>query len=184
MKRRGGSSPVSGPLEIGAATIRRQLLTMVTGALSEVRLVEKHNRAVVLTGWLLIGLFLAAAALLVVRHRRLRAQSPLLRLDEAGMSLFDGRTVGWGEIGEVREVGKGTALAFLPRGAAELPPFAPVLLPSSAEGVARRRMERYGTPLVLSPVALDVSREDILAAVRRYGGAIPVTGVYAGAVPV
>lgn len=175
MKQRGGSGPVSGPLEIRAAGAGWQLLSVACSALGVFRMARDHNHITALAGKALLVLFLAALVLLVVRQLRLRAQSPLLRLDDAGIALFDGRTVGWAEIGEVREAAKGTALAFLPSGSAELPAFAPVFFRSSAEGVARRRAERYGTPLVLFPAVLDATREDIVAAVRRYGGGIPLT---------
>ncbi|MFG1806176.1 hypothetical protein [Streptomyces sp. NPDC049040] len=174
MKQRGGSGPVSGPLEIGPGAIRWQLVSIVCSSLGVLRLAGRHDHIVALVGMSLMGLILAAVLLMVVRQLRLRSLGPLLRIDEAGIALFDGRTVRWTEIREVREVGKGTGLAFLPAGPAELPVLAPALFMASPEGVARRRTERYGTPLVVFPAALDTSKEEISAAVRRFG--VPLTG--------
>ncbi|CAG7627972.1 hypothetical protein [Actinacidiphila bryophytorum] len=174
MKRRGGSGPVSGPLEIKAGGTGWQLVSVLSSAVGVTRLAREHNHVAAVAGWCLMGLLLAVL-LTAARMVRLKAQGALLRLDDAGITGADGRTAGWGEIAEVREV-KGNGLAFLPAAPAELPVFAPVLFPASARGVARRRTERFGTPLVLFPVALDASKEDIVAAVRRFGGGIPVTG--------
>jgi hypothetical protein len=182
MKRRGGSGPVSGPLEIRATGIGWQLLSIGCSALGLTRLARDRGHVAALVGLALLVLLVTMVALLVVRQLRLRAQGALLRLDDAGIALFDGRTVGWSEIGEVREVSKGTALAFFARGSAELPAFAPGVLLFSAEGVARRRTARYGTPLVLFPVALDATKEDIVAAVRRYGAGIALTSADGAAV--
>ncbi|WUH93591.1 hypothetical protein OG900_28095 [Streptomyces sp. NBC_00433] len=174
MARRRGSGPVSGPLEIRAAGIGWQLFSLACSSLGVLRLAFDHNHYFAVTGWVLLALPVASAALLVGRQVRLRGQEPLLRIDDGGIALFDGHTVGWGEISEVREVTSGTGLAFLPKGSAELPAFAPVLLPAGAKGLARRRTERFGTPLVIYPRALDTSKEAIVAAVGRYG--IPYAG--------
>lgn len=175
MKRRGGSGPVSGPLEIKAGGTGWQLVSMLSSAVAVTRLAREHNHVAAVAGWCLLGLLLLAVLLTAARMVRLKALGTLLRLDDAGITGADGRTAGWGEIAEVREV-KGDGLAFLPATPAELPVFAPVLFSASARGVARRRTERYGTPLVLFPVALDASKEDIVGAVRRFGGGIPLTG--------
>lgn len=174
MKRDRGRGPVSGPLEIRAAGTGWQLAALASSALGVSRMAREHHHVAALAGRALLGFLLAAALLLLARAVRLRAQGTLLRFDDAGITLFGGRTVAWGEVAEVREV-KGAGLAFFPTGTAELPVFAPGLLCAGEQGVARRRTERYGTPLVLFPVALDASKEEILAAVHRYGGGIPLT---------
>lgn len=175
MKRRRGSGPVSGPLEIRVA-MGWQVVGVASGALGMSRMACDHNHITALVGKVLLVLVLAGLLLAVVRLVRLRTQGALLRLDDAGIAFPDGRTVTWGEIAEVRQTDKGGGLAFFPRGAVELPPYAPVLFRSSVAGVARRRTERFGTPLVLFPVVLDASQQEILAAVHRFGGGIPLTG--------
>ena len=180
--KRGGSGPVSGPLEIRAGWMGWQLAAVVSSALGILRMARDHNHITAFVGKVLLVLVLAGLVVTVVRVVRARAQGPLLRLDDAGITFTHGRTVGWGEISEIREVNKGAGLAFLPEGQVELPPLAPVLFRSSAQGVARRRTKRFGTPLVLFPQGLDVSKDEIVAAVRRYGAGVPLTSAAAAAV--
>lgn len=183
MAEPGGSGPESGPLEIRAGGIGWPLVAVGSSMLGTSRLALEHNRIDALIGRSLLAFVAAGVVVVVARHVLLRARGPLLRLDDAGITFFDGLTVGWGEIGEVREVSKGTGLAFLPEAPAELPPLALVLFPASAEGVARRRTRRFGTPLVLFPAGLDVSKDEITAAIHRFGGGIPITLATAKAAP-
>jgi len=172
LAKRGKSGPDFGPLEIRAGGLGWKLVSVASGLLFGVRLVTKDGYEVVL-GMSLCGLGGLAVLRLVVEHVIWRRKGCLVRLDDAGVTLFDGRTVSWREISEVRDPRKGPVLVFLPRDGATLPVFSRELF--LRPHTARERLtRRWGSPLVLIPGALDASKDEIIDAVRRFSGGVPV----------
>ncbi|KOU20678.1 hypothetical protein [Streptomyces sp. WM6368] len=113
------------------------------------------------------ALVAVALPLLLVVQARQRALGVLVRLDSYGVGVGGGPAIPWGDLSEVRTV-KGVVV-LLPRPGVELP-VVPSAAPFSRPGRrAAAYVRRYGSPLVLMPRALDATKPQILAAVRRLG---------------
>jgi len=160
-------------LEIRAGGLGWKLVTSASTLLFGARLVMFEDGYEVGLGISLCGLAGFGVLKLVVEHVIWRRKGCLVRLDDAGVTLFDGQTVSWREISEVRYPGKSPLLVFLPRDGATLPVFSQELF--LRPRAARERLtRRWGSPLVLVPRNLDVSRDEIIDAVRQFGGGVPV----------
>ncbi|MYS23376.1 hypothetical protein GA0115240_152318 [Streptomyces sp. DvalAA-14] len=176
MAKRDQDGPDLGPLEIRAGGLGRLLAKAMLPATALVL------QAVVRDGFAgtidtVICAFVGAMVLGVgVRHVRWRSKGCLVRLDEAGVTLTGVRTVGWAEIREVREVHRNAweGLVFLPQDDAVLPMFDIPLFVLRRRTRRDRRTRLWGSPLVLSPMNLDASRTQIVDAVRRFSGGVPI----------
>src|SRR5882757_4121138 len=120
-------------------------------------------------GKIFFGFACAVAVLIVVLSVSSRRKGCLVRLDDAGVTLFGGQTVSWSAISEVRDIRKKQILVFLPRDGAVLPMLSVGMLvrPHILE---KRLTRRWGSPLVLAPRALDASADEIIDGVRRSSG--------------
>jgi hypothetical protein len=176
MAKREIDGPDLGPLEIAVGGIAPIVVTVVLILLcfvSEAVFGSGISAVVARVAFPVLAVLLVAT---VVRHLRWRAKGRLVRLDDTGVTVLDGRTVGWAEIREVREVHKRATegLVFLPRDDAELPVFSITLFVLRRRSQAARMTRLWGSPLVLVPGHLNVSRTQIVDAVRRFSGGIPI----------
>jgi hypothetical protein len=177
MAKRDQDGPYLGPLEIRAGGLARTAVGLGVAAVPLVSLLifkRGIGPSVATAGYALFAVLLVGE---VVRYVRWRAKGCLVRLDAAGVTLSGGRVVGWDEIREVREVRRSRyadGLVFLPRDGAELPVFAITLFVLRPRTQAERMACIWGSPLVLSPRTLDVSRTQIVDAVRRFSGGVPI----------
>lgn len=123
--------------------------------------------------FVVFGAFGVAVVFLAVQ----RVGRDLARLDDSGIALAGGRTVAWGEISVVRHERKREweGLVFVPRDRVELPILLGPLFPfMSAHSYAQRLTSHWGSPLVLFPRYLNVSSAQVIDAVRRFGGGVPM----------
>ncbi len=176
MSRKDEVAPCWGPLEIGAGGLGRQaagvLLAAVVGVIAGTA--GSHDFRL-LSVCVAAGLYLMQLALSCGRILMRRAKGPLVLLDDFGITVVGERTVAWEELIEVRVSKRRVeGVAFVPRFGTEVPsaPMRPLL--SGRRTWAAQMSKAYGSPLVLVPASLDVSTNQILAAVHRFGGGLPV----------
>ena len=176
MAKREIDGPDLGPLEIATGGLGRLVGTLILFAVSVAAQMIFRSGVAGTVAQVACAFFAVLVLAAVVRHVRWRAKGALVRLDDAGITLVHGRTVGWAEIREMREVHKGftQGLVLLPRDDAELPVFAITLFVLRRRSQAARMTRRWGSPLVLVPGHLDVSRTQIVDAVRRFSGGVPI----------
>jgi hypothetical protein len=174
LAKRGKSGPDFGPLEIRAGGLGRLLVTLVLLSPSSVNSAASHDGFDAVLGRVACGFLVLLVLLAVVRHVRWRRKGCLVRLDDAGVTLAGGHTVNWREISEVRDVRKHRGLVFVPRDGVTLPVFSIALFHLRPGTLVERMTRRWGSPLVLLPRFLDVSRDQIIDAVRQFGGGVPV----------
>lgn len=106
----------------------------------------------------------------------LRRRGCLLRIDAAGVTVSGEPTVVWGELRKA-EVWRGGALVFFSWSSSEKLPLLPVgLTPGrAAERRHRKRLvKRFGSVMVVPTRLYGVRRAELVAAVRHYGGTVPV----------
>lgn len=126
-------------------------------------------------GIVLSCLMFALYAASLLAHVRLRRMPYVLRLDDTGVTAHGEQVVAWQELAEVHWRPRPGVLAFVPRDAQQLLPVVPFgILPVSDERRRAGLLRRYGTPLIVLPSVLDVSSEDLVAAVRLFGGDLPI----------
>ncbi|MEY2229979.1 hypothetical protein [Streptomyces sp. BF23-19] len=113
------------------------------------------------------ALMAVALPLLLVVQARQRALGVLVRLDSHGVGIGGGPAIPWRDLSEVRS--KKGAVVLIPRPGVELPVVPSAAPFSRPERRAATYVRRYGSPLVLMPMALDATQPQILAAVRRLG---------------
>jgi hypothetical protein len=176
MAERGKNGPDFGPLEIRAGGVGRLLLASVVLSLSQVRMAVFGDGVFAVLGKAVCGLFALLLLAVVIRHVRWRRKGCLVRVDDAGITLAGEPTVGWGDVSEVREVRKGQiiGLVVIPRDGVTLPVLHITLFTLRPGTLAARTARRWGSPLVLFPRVLDVSRTEIVDAVRRFSSGVPI----------
>ncbi|MFI0717875.1 hypothetical protein [Streptomyces sp. NPDC021224] len=125
--------------------------------------------ALVLGGLLLVTVVVVQRALY-----RMRKTGCLIRIDPAGITVHGEQTVPWHDLDRAVVV-RGRLVAFHARQPDRQLPLAPVgnVRPRSAR-IRRQLDRRFGTQLVVSPRLYGLRAEEIVAAVRRYSGGLPV----------
>ncbi|MFG1809622.1 hypothetical protein [Streptomyces sp. NPDC049040] len=105
---------------------------------------------------------------------RLRALGCLMRIDAAGVTVAGQPTVPWKDLAKA-EVLKQRSLVLVPRSPEVELPLAPTgFRPLDAQRKRRRLTARFGSPLIVYASVYGEDMDDLVAAVRRYSGGLPV----------
>ncbi|MBY8880577.1 hypothetical protein [Actinacidiphila acidipaludis] len=170
--------PVSGPLEVRVAPLRRTMGRVLLIVVPSMLWMLRPQDSLFMVGSVVFFGVLYALLILVSigTFLTLRAKGCVIRLDDSGVTLHGERTVAWSELASVRRLKKyPDALAFVPRSQVpELPPAPSGLLSRRPDRRRERLTRRYGTPLVVFTRFYSASADEVAAAVERFGGGVPV----------
>jgi hypothetical protein len=171
-------------------SLRRQLptLALITALLGGYLVLGVNGVLPAWVTWPGVVVFAVVLAVGLAGGLRAHRGPGELRLDAAGVTVRDAPLRPWSDIAEVRVSGLRPGLvfpvsfgyrmvSFVPRPGVVLAPLPSARLRGAAESFAAGRRDRwYGSQLIVGTWAFDVTTEQLLDAVRRFGD-VPVRTV-------